>query len=116
MWDECFNRSLLLRLLNPRPLAILIMIASFRHKGLRRFFETGNMAGIQPAHSDRIRHLFYLLGTAKDIPDMDMPGLRLHALKGVNPKRWSVYVSGNWRVTFEFSNGNVYNVNYEDYH
>jgi len=92
------------------------MIVSFRHKGLRRFFETGNMAGIQAAHAKRIRHLFYWLATAQDVVDMDVPGLRLHALKATTPKRWSVYVSGNWRMTFEFYGGNAYNIDYEDYH
>ena len=70
------------------------MIASFQHKGLRRFFETGSVAGIQPAHARRLGMLLNLLDTAQVPADMDLSGLRLHALKGFRPTRWSVYVSG----------------------
>ncbi len=56
------------------------------------------------------------LDSAHVIADMDLPGFRLHALKGLIPQRWSVSVSGNWRITFEFRNGNAYVVDYEDYH
>ena len=50
------------------------------------------------------------------IADMDLPGYRLHALKGKSSGRWSIRVSGNWRLTFEFRNGNVHGLDYEDYH
>jgi len=92
------------------------MIASFQHKGLRRFFETGSVAGIQPAHAKRLSTLLGLLNAASEAADMDLPGLRFHALKGFRPTRWSVQVSGNWRLTFELSNGNAHVVDYEDYH
>lgn len=92
------------------------MIASFRHKGLKRFYETGSVAGIQPAHARRLRFLLELLATAFDIADMDLPGLRLHPLKGFAPTRWSVEVSGNWRLTFELRHGLARVVDYEDYH
>ena len=48
--------------------------------------------------------------------ELDLPGLRLHRLKGEKRKLWSVRVSANWRITFEFQDGNAYVVNYEDYH
>lgn len=56
------------------------------------------------------------LDTAHSIDDMDIPGFRLHKLKGKVAGRWSIWVNGNWRLTFEFDDGNVYIANYEDYH
>ena len=56
------------------------------------------------------------LDTAQSIDDMHVPGFRLHPLKGTDRGRWSVWVNGNWRLTFEFENGHAYSVNYEDYH
>lgn len=92
------------------------MIKTFRHKGLRRFFEEGRAAGIQPAHAGKLRMLLSALDTAAVIDDMDIPGFRLHPLKGGRKGRWSVSVSGNWRLTFEFRDGNAYSLDYEDYH
>ena len=111
-----FNQSLLLRLLNSQPLAILIMIASFRHKGLRRFFETRSLAGIMPTHAKRLTNLLGVLTAANQPEDLNLPGFRLQALKGYIPPRWSVYVNGNWRLTFEFAKGKADAVDYEDYH
>jgi len=56
------------------------------------------------------------LDTAQTIDDMDVPGFKLHALKGQLKGRWSIWVSGNWRITFEFRDGNVFILDYEDYH
>ncbi|NIR59080.1 MAG: Killer protein [Gammaproteobacteria bacterium] len=92
------------------------MIKSFRHKGLRRFFEEGRVTGIQPAHAKRLRMLLAALDTAAEIEDMDIPGFGLHPLKGARKGQWAVSVSGNWRVTFELVDGNAYSVSYEDYH
>lgn len=92
------------------------MIQSFRHKGLRKFFESGNAAGIQPHHAKRLRMLLVALDTSQFIEDMNVPGFRLHPLKGSERGRWSVWVSGNWRLTFEFRDGHAYVLNYEDYH
>jgi proteic killer suppression protein len=92
------------------------MILSIRHKGLRRFFEDGRMTGIQPTHAGRIRMLMAALDTATVIEDMDIPGFGVHALKGKLKGRWAVSVSGNWRITFSFQDGNAYLVDYEDYH
>ena len=92
------------------------MIQSFRHKGLRRFYETGTLAGIQPKHANRLRMLLAALDTAQVVGDMDVPGFRLHPLKGTEKGRWSVWVNGNWRVTFEFRDGQAYVLDYEDYH
>lgn len=92
------------------------MITSFRHKGLRKYFESGSLAGIQPAHANRLKMQLAALDTAQSIEDMDIPGFRLHALKGSERGRWSIWVNGNWRVTFAFENGNAFVLDYEDYH
>jgi len=91
-------------------------IKSFRHKGFERYFLTGSTVGIQASHSKRLRLILTALNTAQCAEDMDIPGLRLHALKGDMQGRWSVSVNGNWRVTFEFRDGNAYVLDYEDYH
>jgi len=92
------------------------VIKSFRHKGLRRFFETGSKSGIQSKHVGRLRLQLAALDTAQNIEDMDIPGYQLHPLKGRMKGRWSVWVSGNSRLTFEFRDGNAHVLNYEDYH
>ena len=92
------------------------MIQSFRHKGLRRYFESGTVAGIQPQHAPRLRMMLTALDTAQCIEDMDIPGFRLHPLKGSERGRWSIWVSGNWRLTFEYRDGHAYVLDYEDYH
>ncbi|MBN8481843.1 MAG: type II toxin-antitoxin system RelE/ParE family toxin [Xanthomonadales bacterium] len=92
------------------------MIKSFRHKGLRRFFETGTTSGIQPSHARRLRMQLAALETTSTVEDMDIPGFRLHALKGSLRGRWSISVNGNWRLTFEFRDGNAHVLDYEDYH
>ncbi len=92
------------------------VIKSFKHKGLRRYFETGNKSGIQAKQAARLRLQLATLDTARVIDDMDVPGYRLHPLKGRAKDHWSIWVSGNWRLTFEFSDGNVYVLDYEDYH
>lgn len=92
------------------------MITSFRHKGLRKYFESGSLAGIQPAHANRLKMQLAALDTAQVIEDMDIPGFRLHPLKGSERGRWSIWVNGNWRVTFVFENGNASILDYEDYH
>jgi proteic killer suppression protein len=92
------------------------MIQSFRHKGLRRFYETGSLAGIQPQHAKRLRMQLAALDTAHVMDDMNIAGFRLHALKGAEKGRWSIWVNGNWRLTFEFRDGHAYILDYEDYH
>lgn len=92
------------------------MIKSFRHKGLRRFHETGSISGIQASHSKRLRMQLAALDTAQAVEDMDIPGFRLHPLKGKLRGRWSVTVNDNWRLTFEFQDGNAHVLDYEDYH
>ncbi|MEH6562687.1 MAG: type II toxin-antitoxin system RelE/ParE family toxin [Marinobacter sp.] len=92
------------------------MIRSFKHKGLAKFFKSGSTVGIQAVHAKRLRLILGRLNVASDAKDMDLPGLRLHELSGNRAGVWSVTVSGNWRVTFRFEEGDAEVVNYEDYH
>ena len=92
------------------------MIKKFKHKGLRKLFESGIVTGIQPQHSTRLRRIIALLETSDSIEDMDLPGLNLHELKGNRKGTYAVKVSGNWRVTFQIVDGDVFDVGYEDYH
>ena len=92
------------------------MIKSFKHKGLEQFYTTGVAKGIQANHAKRLRMQLVALDTASVIEDMDIPGYRLHQLKGNRKGYWSITVNGNWRLTFEFNDGHVYILNYEDYH
>jgi len=92
------------------------MIKSFKHKGLQDFYEKGNSSAIQAQHRQKIRMQLVALDTATVIDDIDLPGFRLHLLKGNMKRLWSIDVNKNWRITFEFKAGVVYVVNYEDYH
>ena len=92
------------------------MIKSFRHKGLQRFFETGKTRGIQAKHANRLRLQLAALDTAQSVDDMRIPGYRLHPLKGKSKGRWSIWISGNWRLTFKFEGRDVHLLDYEDYH
>ncbi len=80
------------------------------------FFNTGSSAGIQAHHADRLRLILGRLNASTCPEDMDLPGLRLHQLKGKRQGTWSVRVSGNWRVTFRFVEKDAFDVDYEDYH
>jgi toxin HigB-1 len=92
------------------------MILSFRHKGLGRFFLTGSKAGIPSRHAKKLHLILTALQAATQPQDMNFPGSRLHELEGQRQGTWSVDVSGNWRVTFQFDGQNVTDVNYEDTH
>ncbi|NHB93081.1 type II toxin-antitoxin system RelE/ParE family toxin [Photorhabdus cinerea] len=92
------------------------MIKSFKHKGLKKFFETGSTAGIDARQAPKIATRLEVLNRAVKIEDVDIPGFCLHPLTGNRNGVWSVTVTGNWRITFELCNCDVYIVNYEDYH
>ena len=92
------------------------MIRGFRHKGLKRFFETGSKSGIQVQHTERLRLILARLNAAVRPEDMALPGLVLHPLKGDRKGVWSVRVSGTWRITFVFAGTDADAVDYEDYH
>lgn len=92
------------------------MIKPFRQKGLRKLFETGSTVGVQASHAKRLRMQLAALDTAQAIEDMSIPRFALHSLKGEMRGLWSISVNGNWRLTFEFQDGNAYVLDYEDYH
>ena len=92
------------------------MIRSFRHKGLERFFLEGSKAGIQPTHASRLRLQLGRLDAASGPGDMNLPGWRLHRLKGPLQDLWAVSVNGNWRLIFGFEEKDAILVDYVDYH
>jgi len=79
-------------------------------------FEAGGTAGVKPQHIRKLRLQLAALDTANAIDDMDVPGWRLHRLKGARASTWSISVDKNWRMTFHFTEGNVHLLDYEDYH
>lgn len=92
------------------------MIKSFNHKGLKRFYEAGTKAGIRPAHAAKLARQLARLAHAKAPADVNIPGWNLHLLKGELAGHWAISVSGNWRLIFVFSDGDVFKVDYSDYH
>jgi len=92
------------------------MIKTFQHKGLKAFFEQGTVAGIQPVRAPRLSAMLRRLDVATDPQGMNLPGWNLHPLKGDLKGHFSVQVSGNWRMTFMFDDGDAVLVDYQDYH
>jgi toxin HigB-1 len=92
------------------------VIKSIRQKGLRRFYQTGSPSGLHADHRDKLRFQLAALETATTIEDMDIPGFRLHPLKGQRTGTWAIKVSGNWRLTFQIDGGHIHDLDYEDYH
>jgi proteic killer suppression protein len=92
------------------------VIRSFRHRGIERFFREGSKAGIQAAHATRLRLQLARLDAAGGPADMNLPGWRLHPLKGALAGFWAVSVSGNWRLIFAFEGEDAVRVDYVDYH
>ncbi len=92
------------------------MIISFRHKGLKQLFETGTSRAVSADLTRRLTRQLDFLNRAVSPADMNLPGNRLHELKGERAGTWSVTVSGNWRLTFSFQDRNACDVDLEDYH
>ena len=92
------------------------MIRSFRHKGLERFFITGSKKGILPEHADKLARILDRLDASISPADMNLPGYRLHELKGKDADTWSVMVNANWRITFKFEGLDATLIDYRDYH
>jgi proteic killer suppression protein len=92
------------------------MIRSFRHKGSRRFFASGDARGINARHALRIGRILDLQDAAAAPEDLAIPGPGLQPLKGERKGEWALAVSGNWRITFRFEGEDVADVNIEDYH
>ncbi len=92
------------------------MIESFRHKGLKVLYESDNRQKVPAAHAKKIGRILARLNEASKVQDMGLPGLKLHPLKGDRAGIWTVWVSGNWRITFRFESGNAFDVDLVDYH
>jgi len=92
------------------------VIASFKHRGLKRLYEHDDKRGVSAAHVDKIKRILARLDEATEIRNMALPGFDLHPLKGKLKGFWAVSVSGNWRIVFRFENGNAYDVDLIDYH
>ena len=92
------------------------MILKFKHRGLRHLYEKGDRRRINPEAAATVEEILTLLDVAHHPGDMNVPGYRLHPLKGDRKGFWSVYVTGNWRITFRFDGRDACDVNLEDYH
>ena len=92
------------------------MIVRFRHKGLRQLYEIGSRRRVSPDHADKLMRILARLDVAMGPNNMDLPGFRLHPLKGDRADFWAVKVSRNWRVVFRFEGGDATDVDLIDYH
>ena len=92
------------------------MIKSWKHKGLRELFLKGIRKGVRSDMVDRLRRRLDVLDAADSIQAFGLPGFRLHSLKGTLSGKYSIRVTRNWRITFRFENGDVFDVTLEDYH
>jgi proteic killer suppression protein len=92
------------------------MIVGFRHRGVERFYQSGNTSGINAQHAEKLRRFLTALDISAEPDDMKLPGARLHQLRGDRKGQWPVLVSGNWRLVFRFVGRDVTDVDYVDYH
>jgi toxin HigB-1 len=92
------------------------MIRSIHHRGLRRLYEDNDPRGVMVEHAEKLRDILARLDAAGAVTDMDLPGFRLHPLRGNLRGYWAVTVRANWRVIFRFADGEASDVDYVDYH
>lgn len=92
------------------------MIKSFKHKGLKKFFQSGDISGIKPEHCAKISRLLLAIDSAPNVKALNLPGFGLHPLQGNLKNHWAVSVNGNWRITFKFEDKDAYVLDYQDYH
>lgn len=92
------------------------MIKSFRHKGIEKLFFEDDRSKVNQDHVSKLLRILDRLDASTGPQDMNLPGYHFHELKGKYKNIWSVWVAGNWRVTFQFEGQNVINVDYQDYH
>ncbi len=92
------------------------MIASFKHRGLKALYDGRTARRVAPGHVEKLRDILAVLDRSRRPKDVNIPGFRLHPLKGELRGHYAVTVSGNWRVTFRFEEGDVVDVDYLDYH
>ena len=92
------------------------MIRTFRHRGLKRLYEHGDPSAVRTDQAERIALALADVDAAIKPSDVDLPGYRLHPLKGARKGFWSISISGNWRVIFRFDGGDAYDLDLVDYH
>lgn len=92
------------------------MVRSFRHRGLKRLYERGDPSRVRADQAERIALALADLDSARTPSDLDLPGYRLHPLKGNLKGFWSISISGSWRIIFRFDDGDAYDVDLVDYH
>lgn len=92
------------------------MIRSFRHRGLKALYDGKTAKRVAAQHVEKLRDILAVLDRSRVPADMDLPGFRFHPLKGNLKGHFAVSVSGNWRVTFRFEDGDAVDVDYVDYH
>ena len=92
------------------------MIRSFKHRGLKALYDGRTAKRVAPEHAEKLRDILAVLDRSRTAQDMDLPGFRLHALKGALKGHYAVSVSGNWRGTFRIGDGAAVDVDYADYH
>jgi len=92
------------------------MIRSFRHRGLKRFFERGETAQVRADMREKIENILFMLDAATGPENMDLPGFRLHSLKGDLRGLWAVTVRANWRIIWRFDGADAIDVDLIDYH
>jgi toxin HigB-1 len=92
------------------------VIVSFRHKGWEQLYCDGSKRGVQAEHVPKLLRILSLLDVAQTADDLAIPSFRMHQLKGDLAGHWSIWVNGNWRVTFRFVDGDVEPLDYHDYH
>ena len=92
------------------------MIRTFKHAGLKRYFETGKAKGIPADMAKRVQTRLNVLNRARELRDLNLPGFGFHALKGDRKGEYALTVTGNYRLTFRFENSDVLDLNLEDYH
>ena len=92
------------------------MIQTVRHRGLKRAYEGGDFSRVEPEQAKRIAIALADLDSARTVSDLNLPGYRLHRLRGKLKGLWSITISANWRIVFRFEDGDVYDINLIDYH
>jgi proteic killer suppression protein len=92
------------------------LIKSFKHKGLKKLYYKGSKRGIQAKYADKVADILDIIDAATEIGDINFPGSYLHLLQPKKDKIWAVTVSGGWRITFKFDNGDAYIIDYKNYH
>lgn len=92
------------------------MIGNIKHRGLKRLYEHGDRGKIPSEYADKLENILFMLDTALAVNDLDLPGFRLHPLKGPLKGFWSITVSGNWRVIFRFNDGLAHDIDFVEYH